>query len=245
MKIDISDTKAELGTKAATDGADAIRQAIVKTGAARIVLAAAASQFEMLAELIAADEIDWSKVVAFHLDEYAFLASTHPASLRRFLKERFIQKLPQPLAAFHSINAEGNLMLECSRLGRLLAQNPIDVAFIGIGENAHVAFNDPPADFTTDEAYKVVELDEVCRRQQLGEGWFPTIDAVPTQAISMTAPQILRSKRIVCTVPDQRKAKAVRDTVEGPVTPDIPASILQEHPAVTLYLDRESASLLT
>ena len=244
MKIYISETKTELGTKAARDGAEHIRRAIEKTGSARVVMAAAASQFEMLAELVASPGIDWAKVTAFHLDEYANLPSTHPASLRRFLRERFIERLPQPLAQFHAIQAESDPAAECKRLREMLAKTTIDVAFIGIGENAHVAFNDPPADFTTDEAHKVVKLDEVCRRQQLGEGWFPTLDAVPTDAISMTVPQILRAKRIVCTVPDLRKAVAVRDTVDGPVTPDIPASVLQEHPSVTLYLDKESSSLL-
>jgi len=245
MKTDISDNKQEGGRKAAADGADAIRSAIARNGSARILMAASASQFEMLAELVAAPDIDWGKVTAFHLDEYANLPETHPASLRRFLRERFLAKLPKSIGEFHPIQAQNDLLIECSRLGRIVAERPIDVAFIGIGENAHGAVNDPPADFSTDQAYMIGQLDEVCRRQQLGEGWFPTLDEVPTRAISMTVPQIMRSRHIVCTVPDLRKAQAVRDSVEGPVTPDIPASILQEHPSTTLYLDTAAASMLS
>jgi glucosamine-6-phosphate deaminase len=244
MKIDISETKQDAGVKAAREGAQQIRQAIDREGTAQIVLAAAASQFEMFAELVTSPEIDWSKVTAFHLDEYVGLPPTHPASFRRFLTERFINVLPQPLADFHFIQADNDLKFECRRIGDLLNQSPTDVAFIGIGENGHIAFNDPPADFTTREAYLVVDLDEACRRQQLGEGWFPALDDVPTKAISMSAPQIFQARRIVCTVLDKRKAGAVRDTVQGPVTTDVPASILQDHPAVTLYLDHPAASLL-
>ena len=244
MQIDISETKLQAGVKAARDGAEHIRQAIAKAGKAQIVLAAAASQFEMFAELVTVPDVDWSKVTAFHLDEYAGLPVTHPASFRRYLKERFIDLLPGPLASFHFIHPENDLELECRRIGDLLTQNPTDVAFIGIGENGHIAFNDPPADFTTTRAYTVVDLDEACRRQQLGEGWFPTLEDVPTRAISMSVPQILRSERIVCTVPDRRKAEAVRNSIQGPVTPDVPASILQQHSGTMLYLDKESASLL-
>ena len=244
MQIDISETKLQAGIRAARDGAEHIRQAISRSGTAQIVLASAASQFEMYAELLTAPDIDWTKVTAFHLDEYAGMSSQHPASFRRFLKERFLDKLPQQIGAFHAIQAENDLEAECRRIGGLLKQNPTDVAFIGIGENGHIAFNDPPADFTTSEAYIIVDLDEACRRQQLGEGWFPTLGEVPTKAISMSAPQIFQSKKIVCTVPDKRKALAVRDSVQGPVTPDVPASILQEHGAATLYLDKGSASLL-
>ncbi|MDR3711002.1 MAG: glucosamine-6-phosphate deaminase [Capsulimonadaceae bacterium] len=244
MKIEIDETKARSGAHAATDGAERIRQALKTNGNANIILATGASQFDMLAALVAADGIDWRRVTVFHLDEYAGMPVTHPASFRKYLIERFVEKLPVPPAAFHAINAEGDLAAECARLGKIIRKHPIDVAFIGIGENGHVAFNDPPADFTTDEPYLVVALDEPCRRQQLGEGWFPALADVPTHAISMSVRQIMLSAAIVCTVPDERKAKAVRGAVKGPVTPMLPASILQTHDFATLYLDRAAASQL-
>jgi glucosamine-6-phosphate deaminase len=183
-------------------------------------------------------------VTAFHLDEYIGLPITHPASFRKYLWERFASKLPLPLAAFHYIDGEGDATAECRRLGALISAGPIDVAFVGIGENGHLAFNDPPADFETEDPYIVVDLDDACRRQQLGEGWFPTFDDVPKQAISMSIRQIMKSRCIVASVPDQRKAEAVRVSVKGPVSPHAPASILQQHPDCTLYLDPASASLL-
>src|SRR5574340_899447 len=174
MQIITCDTKQEVGRRAAADGAALIRKAIAANGRANIILATGASQFEMLAELVRAAEIDWGAVTAFHLDEYVAMPETHPASFRRYLKERVVDRLPKPLAAFHFVNGEGDCAAEFRRLGGLLAQHPIDVAFIGIGENGHLAFNDPPADFETEEPYLVVELDAACRRQQLGEGWFPS-----------------------------------------------------------------------
>jgi glucosamine-6-phosphate deaminase len=184
-------------------------------------------------------------VTAFHLDEYIGMPITHPASFRKYLKERFVYRLPQPLAAFHYINGEGDAEAECRRLAELIAARPVDVAFVGIGENGHLAFNDPPADFQTEEPYLVVNLDEACRRQQLGEGWFPTLEDVPQQAISMSIRQILKSDTILCSVPDARKAEAVRASLEGPVTPDVPASVLQRHADTTVYLDAASAALLS
>ncbi len=215
-----------------------------RTGRANIILATGASQFAMLDELVAADRIDWNVVTAFHLDEYVGMPATHPASFRRYLRERFVERLPKPLAAFHYLDAETDPQNECRRVGGILQRRPIDVAFIGIGENGHLAFNDPPADFQTEQPYLVVDLDEACRRQQLGEGWFPTLDDVSRQAVSMSIRQIMNSEALICTVPDRRKAEAVQVAVEGPVTPDVPASILQQHARVTLYLDGESASLL-
>ncbi len=244
MQIDIADTKQELGKRAASAGAALIRHAIQAQGATNIILATGASQFEMLGELVKQPGIDWSKVTVFHLDEYVGMEITHPASFRKYLKERFVDQLPQPVAAFHYISAEGDCHAECRRLGELIAQHPIDVAFIGIGENGHLAFNDPPADFETNDPYIVVDLDDACRQQQFGEGWFPTFDAVPTKAISMAIKQILKSKEIVCSVPDDRKAKAVQGAVEGPVTNSVPASILQTHAHTTIYLDGPAASLL-
>jgi glucosamine-6-phosphate deaminase len=170
---------------------------------------------------------------------------THPASFRKYLKERFLDQLGIPPAAFHFLNAEGAPKAECQRLGEIIKRHPIDVAFIGIGENGHLAFNDPPADFETREPYITVELDDACRQQQFGEGWFPTFDAVPKQAISMSIRQILASQAIVCSVPDARKAEAVGKAVEGPLTPQLPASILRNHAQATLFLDEPAAAKLT
>ena len=244
MQLSIHDTKQDLGRKAAGDGTELIRRAIGERGRANIVLATGASQFEMLDALVAAEGIDWGRVAAFHLDEYVGMAATHPASFRRYLEERFVDRLPRSPEAFYYVNAETDPPAECRRLGRIIAEKPIDVAFIGIGENGHLAFNDPPADFQTDEPYIVVELDEACRRQQLGEGWFATLQDVPQRAISMSIRQIMRSGAIICSVPEQRKAAAVRAAVDGPLSADVPASILRQHAAATIYLDHDSASLL-
>ena len=243
MEVKIIETKEELGRQAARAGADTIRQALQKNGAANIILATGASQFEML-DVLAQEDIDWGKVTGFHLDEYAQMPMTHAASFRRYLKERFLDKLPSPLREFHFINGEGDCAEECRRLGAIIARHPIDLAFVGVGENGHLAFNDPPANFETDAAYLVVALDENCRRQQLGEGWFSTLADVPTQAISMSIRQILKSAQIICCAPDARKAQPVEAALEGPITPDVPASILQTHKHTLVYLDPDSASLL-
>jgi len=245
VEIVVSDTKHQAGQKAAAKGAERIRSALRRRGEARIILATGASQFEMLEALVAAGGIDWGKVTAFHLDEYAGLPATHPASFRKYLRERFVERLPAPLAAFHFLDGEGDCRQECRRVGALVSAAPVDVAFIGIGENGHLAFNDPPADFETDEPYIVVRLDDACRRQQVGEGWFRGLEDVPREAISMSIRQILKSRAIVCTVPDVRKAEAVRAALREPVSPRVPASILREHHATTLFLDRESASLVS
>jgi glucosamine-6-phosphate deaminase len=242
MEIISSPTKQEMGKKAADSGADLIRNAILKNGSANIIVATGASQFEMLSELVKAD-IDWSKVTAFHLDEYIGIPESHPASFRKYLKERFVE-IVHP-GKFNYVNGENDPFGECKRLGEIIGNCSIDVAFVGIGENGHLAFNDPPADFKTEEAFLVVELDEACRSQQMGEGWFPTLEDVPKKAISMSIKQILKSKAIICTVPDQRKAEAVKAAVEGPVTNLVPASVLQDHPMTGLYLDTASASLLS
>ena len=245
MNVVIAKNKKESGKQAAELGADLIRRAMRKTGRANIIVATGASQFDVLANLVKAENIAWNNVTAFHLDEYVGLPITHGASFRKYLWERFVSQLPLPLAAFHYVNAEENPQAECDRLGKLIAKHPIDVAFIGIGENAHVAFNDPPADFRTHKPYLVVELDQACRKQQLGEGWFPSLKTVPRRAISMSPNQIMKSAAIVCTAPDERKARAVRDSLEGEITPDVPASILQRHRNCTLFLDKPSASLLS
>jgi glucosamine-6-phosphate deaminase len=244
MKLIVLKNKSALGQKAAADGARLIRAALARRGSANIIVATGASQFQMLRALCREPRIAWNRVTAFHLDEYIGLSITHPASFRLYLWQRFVSQLPLPLAAFHYINGETDPQAECRRLGKLISSRPIDVAFIGIGENGHIAFNDPPADFVTTRPYLVVNLDERCRRQQLGEGWFKTLKDVPKQAISMSPRQIMKSAAIICTVPDRRKAEAVRNTVRGPLTPDVPASILQEHPRATIYLDPPAASML-
>jgi glucosamine-6-phosphate deaminase len=236
--------KAQMGKAASAAGAALVREAIAQRGTANIIVATGASQFEMFEHLVREPDINWSKVTGFHLDEYVGLPITHPASFRRYLWERFVSRLPLPLRAFNYLDAEGNPQEECRRVSEIIRRHPIDVAFVGIGENGHLAFNDPPADFETEEPYIVVQLDDACRRQQLGEGWFPTFDDVPQQAISMSVRQILKSRAIICTVPDERKAQAVRGAVEGEVRPLVPASILQRHERCTLFLDKPAASLL-
>jgi glucosamine-6-phosphate deaminase len=245
MNVEICSDKHDLGKRAAAAGAALIHAAIADRGVAHVIVATGASQFEMLSELVQTPNIDWTKVIFFHLDEYVAMPMTHQASFRLYLKERLVDRLPQPPKAFHYINAEGDPAAECRRLGELIARHPIDVAFIGIGENGHLAFNDPPADFVTEEPYIVVTLDEACRRQQFGEGWFPTLDEVPKLAISMSVQQILKSNAIVCSVPDERKAAAVKQAVEGDITPDAPASILQQHARATIYVDPPAASQLS
>ena len=244
MKHTVHNTKQEMAEAAAAAGAELIRKAIKTKGTANIIVATGASQFEMLEALAGMPDVPWNRVTGFHLDEYADMEITHPASFRLYLWKRFVSLLPLPLSAFHYLAGEGDARAEIDRVGAVLTAHPIDVAFVGIGENGHLAFNDPPADFLTDKPFLLVELDEACRRQQLGEGWFPSLEAVPTRAISMSVRRIMKSAAIICTVPDRRKAEAVRGAVEGPVTPDVPASILQEHNAATLYLDSEAASLL-
>jgi glucosamine-6-phosphate deaminase len=239
----VFETKAEMARAAAGHAARALREAIAAKGRAHVVAATGASQFEFLAELTAAAGIDWAKVVLFHLDEYVGLPETHPASFRRYLKERIAARVHP--GAFHFIEGDAtDPEAEARRVGDLLARHPIDLAFVGIGENGHLAFNDPPADFETEAPYLVVRLDEACRRQQLGEGWFSDLEAVPERAISMSVRQILKSQEILCIVPDERKARAVRDCLEEAVSPERPASALQGHPGTTLFLDRFSAGLL-
>lgn len=246
MQIDISPDKHELGRRAAAAGAAAIRRAMAARGEANVVVATGASQFEMLAELTRAPEIDWSRVVLFHLDDYIGMPKDHPASFHKYLHERLLAKLPAPPRAFHFLDAKVHeeALTECRRVGELIQQHPIDVAFVGIGENGHLAFNDPPADFATDEPFILVSLDEPCRKQQFGEGWFTQLDDVPLQAITMSVRQIMKASEIICSVPDARKATAVRRALTGPVTPEVPASILQQHPQTTVFLDQESSAML-
>ncbi len=242
MKVVISENKKVLGTRASAFSAKLIHETISQKGTANIVLATGSSQFELLESLIKED-INWSLVTCFHLDEYIDLPMTHPASFRKYLKERFVDKV-QP-GTFYFIDGETDSQAECQRLGNLIAQHPIDLAFVGIGENAHLAFNDPPADFETEEAFLEVVLDEDCRNQQFGEGWFEKLEEVPQRAISMSVKQILKAENIVCSVPDSRKAAAVKAVIEGPVTANVPASILQQHKNTTIFLDHQSSALLS
>jgi len=243
LQINIFTTKAELGQAAARDAAVIINHAIAERNSAYVIAATGTSQFEFLDALML-EPIDWRKVTLFHLDEYADLPESHAASFRRYLRERIVSRVHP--RAFHFIDGEADDVYdECRRLGQLITQQAVDVAFVGIGENGHLAFNDPPADFDTDEPYIVVNLDDACRQQQVGEGWFTSIDEVPAQAISMSIKQILRSLEILCIVPDRRKAEAVKASVELNVNPMHPASILQRHECVRLYLDRDSSALLS
>lgn len=245
MKIQISKNKVESGAAAAALGVRAIREAIRKRGHANIIVATGASQFEMLQKLITEPGLPWNRVTAFHLDEYIGLPITHPASFRKYLWERFVSQLPLPMAAFHYVEGDAaDPAKECRRLGALIRKHPIDVCFAGIGENGHLAFNDPPADFRTPASYLVVELDGDCRKQQLGEGWFKSLREVPKKAISMSVSQIMKAGTVICTIPDARKARAVKNCLQGEVTPLHPASILQKHPAAYCFLDKASASLL-
>jgi glucosamine-6-phosphate deaminase len=244
MNIVISDNPVELGKVSAAAAVEGIINAIKEKGQANVILATGASQFETLMNLVENKTIDWSKVVMFHLDEYIGLPETAPASFRKYLKERFLN-LVSPLKASYLVNGETDPEGECQRLNQIITEHPIDVAFVGIGENGHLAFNDPPADFDTVSPYIVVDLDEKCRLQQFNEGWFPSLAEVPKKAISMSIKQICKSKMIICSVPDSRKAEAVKNTLENKVSNNDPASILQTHANCLFFLDKSSASLLS
>jgi glucosamine-6-phosphate deaminase len=227
---------------ASAQAAEAIRRAIHSLGRARIIVATGASQLEFLEDLTTNQTVDWPRVTLFHLDEYVGLPIEHPASFRRYILERVIRKTSTQ--DYLLLDGEGDVREVCRQAGEAVGAAPIDVAFVGIGENGHLAFNDPPADFTTDEPYIIVQLDEACRRQQVGEGWFGSIAQVPQSAISMSIRQILKAKAIICVVPDERKAAPVKAALEGPLTPDVPASALRDHENVTVYLDSAPAALL-
>lgn len=244
MDVRVCSDARSVGAQAATLGADAIRTAIVARGEACIVVATGASQFATLDSLVQKPGIAWPRVTVFHLDEYAGLPEGHPASFRNYLKTRFLAPLRNAPQFVPVVGDSPDLAAEALRLGVLIAGRTVDVCFAGIGENCHLAFNDPPADFDTNQPYLVVTLDDACRRQQLGEGWFDSLDRVPDRAISMSVRQIMRSRLIVLSVPDQRKAHAVQAAVDGPVTPLHPASILQQHGNTTLFLDPPAATLL-
>ena len=243
--IQILPTKAENGRAAAERAGELLKAALARKEHVRFIAATGASQFEMLDHLCSIPGIDWARTEMFHLDEYIGIGADHPASFRKYLRERLVERVHP--GKVHYVNGDApDPEQEAKRLGNLISASPVDVAFVGIGENGHLAFNDPPADFETDEPYLVIRLDEACRMQQVGEGWFAGVDDVPARAMSMSVRQIMKTEAIVCTVPDRRKAQAVRDCL-GPgtgVSPDHPASILKNHPNTFVFLDSESASLL-
>ncbi len=244
MMLKVFRDKTSLSRAAAEQAANAIRRAISKEGRARITAATAASQIEFLDALTRAAGIDWAKVEAFHLDEYIGLPVTHAGSFRKMLLEQLIQKTG--ITNYHLLDADADDPAAVARrVGQALTSAPIDIAFLGIGENGHIAFNDPPADFETEEPYIVVDLDEACRQQQVGEAWFADISQVPKQALSMSVRQILKAQEILAVVPDTRKACAVSTCFEGEISSIAPASILRMHSEVTIYLDEKSASMLS
>ena len=243
MVLRVFNDKDSLGKAAALQAAAAIRAAIAQRGAARVVAASAASQFQFLDALTATPGIDWQKVELFHLDEYIGLPMTHPASFCKFLQEHLIAMTG--ITKHHLLNGQENPSDVIRRVSKAITAAPIDISFVGIGENGHLAFNDPPADFETEEPYLVVNLDEACRQQQVGEGWFANLSAVPKQAISMSVRQVLKAREILAVVPDARKAKAIKACFDGPISPMTPSSILRTHPNATIYLDKQSTALLS
>ena len=243
MQIRILDTKKKMGKAAAQTVVQLLVSAIKKKGQATFVLASAAPQIEFLECLMDTHRVDWTKTVMFHLDGYIGLPVEHPASFRAFLKDRFISKV-HPGKTYLIQGDSLNPKTECRHLNPLISQYGIDVACIGIGENGHSVFNDPPADLTTEDPYAIVKLDETSRQQQVGEGWFAKLEEVPARAISMSVPEIMKARRIICTVPDARKAQAVKNTLEGDISPMVPASILRQHKDVFLFLDEPAALLL-
>ena len=239
MEIRICKNSEELGKSAAKHVAQVLKDCIAEKGSARIVLSTGASQFDTIKALVEEPGIKWECVEMFHLDEYVDLPITHVASFRKYLQERFVDKVGT-LKAVHFVDGTK----ECiSKLTEEIRKSPIDIGLIGIGENGHIAFNDPPADFGTKEAYIIVNLDERCKKQQMGEGWFATIDDVPKQAVSMTCYQIMQCERIVSCVPYKVKAEAVENTLKAKDTTNIiPATLLKTHPDFILYVDEDSAS---
>src|ERR1700687_3532392 len=248
LQIKILDDKKALGQAAAEHAAKSLRAALRENGAARIVAATGASQFEFVDSLTSATDIDWNRVELFHLDEYVGLPATHPASFRKYILERIILRTgighKTGITQYHLLDGEGAPQEIAKRVGSELISRPIDIAFVGIGENGHLAFNDPPADFASEEPYLVVQLDEACRQQQVNEGWFSQLADVPMRAISMSIRQILRAKEIIAVAPEARKARAVQACMAGEISPMAPASALRNHLNATLYLDRDSAALL-
>lgn len=244
VKIEVFKTKADCGAAAADRGAEILMHTISAKGRASFIVATGASQFDFLRALTEKKGIDWSLTTMYHLDEYIGFGADHPASFRRYLKERLVDVVHPGTVHFIQGEADDSAA-ECWRVGDIISRDKIDVAFVGIGENGHLAFNDPPADFGTEVPFIIVDLDDACRQQQFGEGWFESMADVPQTAISMSIQQIMKSETIICTVPDKRKARAVKQCFEGEISPMHPASILRKHPRAFVYLDEDAASLLT
>ena len=243
MELTIGRNVDEMGALAADLTAEKLCNAVAERGLARLILSTGESQFAVIKHLLGKN-IPWSKVTMFHLDEYVGMSETHPASFRKYLKERIVDLVHPGKMVY--VSGEGDIRNNIDYLTEEIRETPIDLALVGIGENAHIAFNDPPADFDTQEAYITVNLDEACKKQQVGEGWFTQISEVPNQAISMTVYQIMSSKTIISCVPGSRKAAAIRDTLGSPSTTNlIPATKLREHKDWHLFLDQESAKFVS
>jgi glucosamine-6-phosphate deaminase len=241
--IRIFRTKDEMASAAANHAAGSLQRLLETQGTVRLLAATGASQLEFLGRLTSNTSIDWRRVELFHLDEYVGVGPGHPASFARYIKERIIDRTG--IQRFHLLDGTRDPHQVATEMGREINAAPVDLAFAGIGENGHLAFNDPPADFEAQDAYLVVDLDQACRKQQVGEGWFASVDDVPKQAISISIPQLLKAKEILCIVPDRRKAPAVKACLEGPMSPMAPASALRVHSNTTIFLDADSASLLS
>lgn len=244
LQWNVYDTKKEMGGAAAERAAQIIRDAVAKRGRARVIVATGNSQLDFIEALTSRTDVPWSSVDIFHMDEYVGMNDQHPASFRRWIRERVVDRVRPGSAHYMAGDAE-DIDAECMRYTALLQAAPIDVAFVGIGENGHIAFNDPHvADFQDPATVKRVELDETCRRQQVGEGHFPDLNAVPREAVTLTCPALMNAENLVCCVPEARKAKAVQASLEGPVTEACPGSLIRTHPNAYLYFDRESAALV-
>jgi glucosamine-6-phosphate deaminase len=242
MKLRLEKDCRAMSAAAAEHAASSLRRLLNQSGKARIVAATGASQLEFLRALTALTSIDWTRVELFHLDEYVGIPENHPASFRRYLRENLIDKTG--IRNYHFLDGTRPVQDVIREVGRELSSAPIDVMFAGIGENGHLAFNDPPADFDTTDPYILVKLDEACRQQQVGEGWFARLEDVPTTAISMSIRQMMKANELLVIVPDERKAGAVKASLEGDITALVPASIIRTHPNVTLFLDEPAASRL-
>ena len=244
LQVKIYDTRAEMGKAAGTAAAEKSKEIIAKKGVVNMIFAAAPSQNETLAALVEAEGIDWSKVNAFHMDEYIGLAPDAPQGFGNFLKDRIFSKLP-----FKSVNyiyAEGETSEEtCARYTKLIKENPIDIVCLGIGENGHIAFNDPwVADFNDSEVIKRVALDDVCRQQQVNDGCFKAFDEVPEYALTLTVPTLFNADYLFCTVPAKTKVEAVYKTVNNEINEDLPATIMRRHDNAIMYCDKDSGALI-
>lgn len=242
LQIEIHPDRARMGAAAGARASAVLRDTLKRQGHARIIVASAPSQVEVIASLTDSAEIDWSKITVFHMDEYVGLPAGHPETFRAWQERNLLSKVTP--AGFHGIRGENlDPDSEAQHYAALLAEAPIDLCIMGIGENGHIAFNDPPvADFEDPLAVKVVELDAACRQQQVNDGCFPDIPSVPTHAITLTCPTLMSARSVICVVPGPRKAAAVRATRFDPITPACPATILRRHPNAVLFLDAESAS---